>query len=300
MGIIKKVSSLLHYFEWNIAVRPHFDGDFSGKEHPYTVIKNSVRYWCADPFIFEHNGKTYLFFEAFDKFKSKGLIGYRTLTSEKVSRIRICLETDFHLSYPYIYEKDGNIYMLPESFESGKLTVYKAINFPDKWEPEEVLLDNIQVCDSNYITHGGNEILLTMPLHGTSFVYDKLELYSKTDSGWIGCDSNPVVSDASCARNAGAFFSHGSDLIRPSQNCSDSYGNSIVLNRVKELSPASYSEEKIQELKIGEINYIGKKVFDGIHTLNVNKKYDVIDLRISEKLQPQRIFYLIKSHFKRV
>ncbi len=295
MNIFKKAWDLLHYFEWNIAIRPHFDGDFRGTDHPYKVIKNSIRYWCADPFVFSHNEKNYVFFEAFDKFNCKGLIGYREIKKNSFSKIHICLQTDHHLSYPFIFKKDGNIYLLPECFESGKLTLYRAIDFPDKWEEDSTLLSNIRVCDTNHIESDRHEYLLTTPLLQEPFVYDKLYLYTKFNGSWLPCDSNPVVCDTDKARNAGNIFSSSIGLVRPAQNCSVSYGESIVLNHITDISPTRYLEEKIDELKISEINYCGKKVFDGIHTLNVTSDYD----RISEKLQLQRMFFLLKSKLKR-
>ncbi len=299
MNIFKKTWELLHYFEWNVAIRPHYEGDYQGKAHPYRVIKNTWRYWCADPFLFAHNGKTYLFVEAFDKVNGKGMIGYRVLEGNKISKLHICMDLEHHLSYPYVYRRDDEIYMLPECFESGRLTAYRATAFPDRWEPAEVLLEDMCVCDSNYLNEDGTQLLLTMPLAGQPFVYDKLDLYVKQEGKWQAFSGNPVVCDASRARNAGGLFRHCGKLIRPSQNCADSYGEALVLNQVLELSDQGYREEKMEEIRISDVGYTGRKRFDGIHTLNVTQQYDVIDLRISSKLQPQRFVYLLKSHFKR-
>ncbi len=289
----------MHYFEWNIAIRPHYDGDFSGKEHPYRVIKNSWRYWCADPFIIDHGGKTYVFFEAFDRIKSKGLIGYREITNGKISKIRICLETEHHLSYPYLYERNGDIYMLPESFESKKLVFYKAVSFPDKWQEHELILDDVAVCDSVLVRHDSTEFLLTMPLHGVPYVYDELDMYVKRENTWEKHPDSPMICDTSHARCAGDIFKHNGMYIRPSQDCSVSYGEAVVLSKITQLDENGYAEEPFCKLTISDMNYTGKKKFDGIHTLNISKTYDTIDLRISSKLQLQRMPSLIKSHFKK-
>ena len=34
---------------------------------PFVCIPNTWRYWCADPHIFEENGKTYIFAELYDR-----------------------------------------------------------------------------------------------------------------------------------------------------------------------------------------------------------------------------------------
>ena len=39
-------------------------------------IECNGRYWLADPFLFERNGITYIFFEALDLITKVGKIGY--------------------------------------------------------------------------------------------------------------------------------------------------------------------------------------------------------------------------------
>ncbi|MEI9904226.1 MAG: hypothetical protein WDN06_09755 [Asticcacaulis sp.] len=41
----------------------------------------------------------------------------------------------YHLSYPSLIRDGGEIYMLPEAHRSGKLTLYRAERFPDRWAP---------------------------------------------------------------------------------------------------------------------------------------------------------------------
>lgn len=49
--------------EWCCAVRFNTDGHtvFDDLETPFTVLKNSRRYWCADPFLYQRDGQYYLF-----------------------------------------------------------------------------------------------------------------------------------------------------------------------------------------------------------------------------------------------
>ena len=111
--------------EWTVAFRPHedhFDGPMS-----FRVMKNTWRYWCADPFPFDYDGKTYVFMEVADKTTQKGMIGYRVIENGNVSPIRICIKTPHHMSYPMIYTRGEDIYMIPECFESKRLTVYDSL-----------------------------------------------------------------------------------------------------------------------------------------------------------------------------
>src|SRR3546814_10698634 len=56
---------------------------------------------------------------------------------------------------------------------------------------------------------------------------------------------NPIASDVRHARPAGRLFEHQGRLIRPSQECADSYGSAIAFNEVLELTR---SEEHTSEL----------------------------------------------------
>ncbi|WP_439127045.1 glucosamine inositolphosphorylceramide transferase family protein, partial [Rosenbergiella collisarenosi] len=54
----------------------------------------------------------------------------------RVLEKRTVLKEDWHLSYPYVFEAEGEIWMLPEGYKSGRLTLYKAIEFPWRWQAE--------------------------------------------------------------------------------------------------------------------------------------------------------------------
>ena len=131
---------------WGLAIRKAngkylYDGNFS----EFTFIKNSFRYWRADPFLFEHNGETYLFAELFDRLKGKGKIGVAKIKNGKCGKFRICLDLPWHLSYPCVYKRNNEIYMVPECARSGRITVYKSKSFPYEWEEAYVLYEGAGV-----------------------------------------------------------------------------------------------------------------------------------------------------------
>ena len=54
----------LYAESWNVAWRKQGVGSIlKDKKTEFTVIKNSFRYWAADPFLFEYEGKKYIFAE---------------------------------------------------------------------------------------------------------------------------------------------------------------------------------------------------------------------------------------------
>lgn len=284
--------------EWSVAFRPHREDGCFDTPMTFRVMKNTWRYWCADPFPFDHDGKTYVFMEVADKTTQKGMIGYRVIEDGKVSPIRICIKTPHHMSYPMIFTRDDEIYMIPECFESKRLTVYRAVEFPDRWEPCETILEDRMVCDTNYLSMDGEEYLLTMPLNGKKFCYDRLELYRKEAGHWTLCPVSPMVLGAERARNGGRFFLLQGKLYRPSQNCGSSYGEELLINQVEHLGPNGYEESLWKRIGISDI-HADRSGFDGIHTFNYSTAYDVIDLRKQRSFQPARLWYFIRHKLGR-
>lgn len=155
------------------------------------------------------------------------------------------------------------------------------------------------VCDTNYLSIDGNEYLLTMPLGGKKFCYDRLELYQKSPAGlWQLCPVSPLILGEDRARNAGHFFFHQGQLIRPSQNCGTSYGEEVLLNRVDQFHEDGYRETLWKRIGIDDIQ-TDRNDFDGIHTFNRSASYDVIDLRKQRSFQPARLIYFIQNKMKR-
>lgn len=88
--------------------------------HP-TIIK-------ADPFLFVNNGTLFLFYEE-QTYWNPGVIKM-TCTKDLVqwTRPMTVLEESCHLSYPFIFRYQGNIYMIPETSKLNEIRLYKSNN----------------------------------------------------------------------------------------------------------------------------------------------------------------------------
>ena len=64
------------------------------------------------------------------------------------------LEEPHHLSYPQVFARDGEIWMLPEGSGSGKLTLYRASAFPDRWIAATDA-DDGEISDATLLEHDG-------------------------------------------------------------------------------------------------------------------------------------------------
>ena len=169
--------------------------------------------------------------------------------------------------------------MIPESNQNNTLQLYKCDNFPFLWSHKMNLMEDIKLLDSNWIYH--NNLYWIFANKVENFEYDnneRLYLYYSEDlfsQNWQSHIKNPIIVDASLARNAGNLWVEDGKLFRVSQNCKHGYGENLVLNRIVELNTTNYVEEKIREL-FPPKNYVG------IHTQNRCEDIYVYDFLYKE------------------
>lgn len=298
MRIIRKIKEFFVREEWNIAIRPISDKRLyqdDGTKELFKVIPNSFRYWCADPFIITAGEEDYLFFEMFDRFKGKGVIGYRTIDKNgKIGKMQKAYESENHLSFPFIFEHGGEYYMMPESSYDRNLTLLKTKHFPDQWEVVKTWFSGEKICDSVMFEKDGNVFLLTQPIE-YPYTHAKLDLYKLQNGEWRSCCINPVVNDSSCARMAGAVINESGQLIRPGQDCK-TYGDAVCFSEMGAVGERQYCEKELKRISVDMINVCNQNdQAKGIHTYNSSNRYEVIDLKRKEKIALGYIFSAIRK-----
>ncbi len=281
------IKDLLFREEWNIAIRKKEDKSLwekGGESKEFTVLPNTIRYWAADPFIISVGEKEYLFFEMFDRLKSKGLIGYREINGDKIGKMKIAYEAEHHLSFPYIFEYKNEYYMMPEYSEGKELFVLKAIHFPDKWEKIESWMQGKRLVDSVLLNHERENYLLTQDLK-SGYSSEKLSIFIRKGKEWVPHKQNPIVKSLANARLAGKTFFENNQLIRVAQDCQDGYGTKLHFNNIMKLSEDEYEEEMFRTISVEDIIVDSKERFCGIHTYNSNDCYEVIDLKNPDRIR---------------
>lgn len=281
------IKDLLFREEWNIAIRKKEDKSLwkkGGESKEFTVLPNTIRYWAADPFIISAGEKEYLFFEMFDRLKSKGLIGYREINGDKIGKMKIAYEAEHHLSFPYIFEYKNEYYMMPEYSEGKELLVLKAIHFPDKWEKIESWMQGKRLVDSVLLNHERENYLLTQDLK-SGYSSEKLSIFIRKGKEWVPHKQNPIVKSLANARLAGKTFFENNQLIRVAQDCQDGYGTKLHFNNIMKLSEDEYEEEMFRTISVEDIIVDSKERFCGIHTYNSNDCYEIIDLKNPDRIR---------------
>src|ERR1700754_636300 len=90
---------------------------------PVTWLPEEPAYsFLADPFGLWRDGRLHLFAEAYDYSTQHGVIDWLRLDADfTVRERRTMLREPWHLSYPYVFEAEGETWMLPEAARSGGL-----------------------------------------------------------------------------------------------------------------------------------------------------------------------------------
>ena len=216
------------------------------------IIPPDDKFW-ADPFVVSYNDEYFIFLEEFDYKLGKGHISYIKLDkSENHSNAKKVLEKEYHLSYPYIFNYNGKLYMIPESNENNSIDLYYCEEFPEKWVFKKTLINNINAHDASLLIKD-DKFWLFVNIVENEFVSPNDELYIfYTDDlfseKWTQHPKNPVISDVEKARSAGKLFFQNENVYRPSQNCTNYYGFGLNINRIETLTTMDYQEKTIKQL----------------------------------------------------
>ncbi|XP_047954608.1 glucosamine inositolphosphorylceramide transferase 1 isoform X2 [Salvia hispanica] len=207
--------------------------------------------FVADPFLFQHGDVLYLFFETKNSITMQGDIGVARSVDKGATweQLGIALDEDWHLSYPYVFEYNGNIYMMPEGSAKGDLRLYRATNFPLKWTLERVVMKK-PLVDSFMILHEGKYWLFGSDHSGIGVRKNgQLEIwYSISPLGpWRPHKKNPIYNtDKSVgARNGGRPFVYNGNLYRVGQDCGETYGHRIRVFNVTVLTTLEFKEVEV-------------------------------------------------------
>lgn len=240
--------SLAHYFfeQWVILLAP---GSYSSEMPRWETFKPILpppdRDW-ADPFVWFQGGTYYIFIE--EKLYSTNIGRILCLTLDAKMNVlssEVVLEKPYHLSYPFLFQHQGELYMVPESHQNNSIDLYKCKNFPFQWEFEKTLVPNIRAVDATLVEKDATWWLFANSFEKGGSSWDTLHLYMADDplsDEWTAHPQNPIVKDIHSARPAGRFLVKDGCLIRPSQGSFIRYGHHINFNQVITLNETCYKE----------------------------------------------------------
>ena len=279
---IKKIRKRFYRDQWILMLTKSTQEIESNWDAFQPLYPPSDRFW-ADPFILKRDGHYYVFLEELPYKTNRGHISCMLLDEGgNLLENRPILEKPYHLSYPFIFEYNGSLYMIPETGENRTIDAYRCVSFPFEWEYHKTLMSNVEAKDATLIQYRGKWWLFaTVREHNQGSTWDQLSIFwadNPLTDKWAPHPLNPVVNDVRTARPAGHIFSQNGSLIRPSQDCSVRYGYALNFNRITKLSETEY--EEVPEARLeppGGTNILAT------HTFNKAGEMAIIDAVIRRR-----------------
>ena len=241
-------------------------------------IENEKGTFNADPFVVKKDNKNYCFVECFNYAEKKAKINVFELSEKGYVFLGTALEESFHLSFPFIFEFNNEFYMVPESSKNKDIRLYKCLNFPLKWELQEILIEDIDAADTMIFQKNNKWWMMTNedPLKLANHNYQMNIYYSDNllNGEWIAHKNNPIIMDATKARNAGLLLDED-NVFRVSQAFGfyKKYGENFSINKIELIDVNSYSEKTFSS----HTKFFGKNIL-GSHHLHSNNIFSVFDI----------------------
>jgi hypothetical protein len=223
--------------------------------------------YVADPFGIERDGVLTVFVEAFDYRVRRGEIHfYQYGADDALIGQGVALIEPVHLSYPSLIEDGGELFMLPEGYKSGGLTLYRCVRFPDVWEPVRQIMD-VPAIDATLVKHGDRWwAFYALPGPADRAMRELHVAWSDSLMGpWTLHSANPVRSGFEASRPGGTAFVHDGALHLPVQDCSTTYGAAVNLLRIDVLTPEAFEARPVKRF---EPTGLLADHEDGFHTLS--------------------------------
>ena len=165
-------------------------------------------------------------------------------------------EPECHFSYPFVFEDNGSVYMMPETGCDHNIRLYKAVDDSlSEFVRYKVILEREQekwasikydFADSCVYKKDGLYYLFTSYFDGANY-YLELYVADALEGPYTLHKDSPVCTGTKFARCAGSLIEKDGQLYRPAQDCSTVYGGQVHLLRIDTLSPTAYKEGVVKE-----------------------------------------------------
>lgn len=281
-----KIISLFYFNQWILLFQFDSPGVISTDFEKFIkIIPPKDRFW-ADPHVIYKNDRYYIFIEEYIYNEGKAHISIITMDEKgNYSKPEKVMEKDYHLSYPFIFDDQNNLFMIPQAKGKVGISLYKCTEFPKTWKLEKKLIPNIEAADAT-VFYYQKKYWLFVCLRVSSeapnnSINDELFLYYSDElvtDKWISHPENPIISDVRKARPAGRLLEQNGRLFRPSQDCSKRYGYGIRIHQITTLSETRYREKTVASYYPGR----GTGVL-AQHTYSRNGNIIVIDAMVRRK-----------------
>jgi hypothetical protein len=157
-----------------------------------------------------------------------------------LKRSREFLQLGSSLSYPYVVEHEGEVYVVVSRTDDRVTELHRLEETNTGLTPDRILLHEALEAPTLYMHDGRWWLMGSRAPLGSESLY----LYSSDRLGgpYLPHPMNPVRMDARGARPAGTPFVHNGVLWRPGLDCTDAAHPRVVLHEVLQLDGKDFLE----------------------------------------------------------
>ncbi|MEN0052968.1 MAG: hypothetical protein AAGC65_04830 [Mucilaginibacter sp.] len=260
--------------KWNIGYVHQTPADLIATQKlrgKITWLKEGDDDYAADPFIINIDGHLYIFYEELNFWKGKGEIAFiDDLSLKKKKRVKGIMNRSVHLSYPYMFTANDQLYCIPETSESKQVALYEVDkNNLQNFKKVSVILKDDNYVDNSIIYYQDKYWLFTSisGKHGELYIYYADNLFDDFKAH----GQNPIKVDDHASRSAGRLFIVDGKLYMPSQNPAKCYGGSVMINEITKLNETEFERHTAFEL-------LPQAPYDkGLHTITFADGLLIVD-----------------------
>ena len=219
----------------------------------------------------------------------------------------LALQEDFHLSFPTVFDWNGETWMIPETGSDHSLRIYRCKNFPAEWELVQRFAVDAELCDTILVNRTPNELTLlcseTLPENQLWVRYRRCTLRraeapvdtvpgAQADAASAPAGPFALLPDEAynlqhrendlTSRNAGPLFVLGGQVIHATQvSTKVDYGVYLQF-----FARRGSSEVPLCAAMPHNVTITGLRTEDivGIHTYSRDERLEVIDARYLTRL----------------
>jgi hypothetical protein len=259
---------------WRVGYRKLKDNH--GKIEIISTINDEE--FVADPFVITRNGKNYVFVEKMNAENGLGQIAALELSDFGTSLSKIVLAEKFHMSFPFIFEFESGMFMVPETSASNSIRIYECVDFPYQWKFKVEALSGLRAADPMIFYHEGLWWLLcnTDRTGVNSFCLELSIFYSRNPlaGDWLAHSKNPVIDGSTVARNAGLLEEAGRIVRLAQRQGFLEYGAGLETFEILNLTSEQYDETPIVDANVDAL----KQKVSG-HHYDRNSEIEVFDIK---------------------